>query len=121
MRNAKLFFVVALLLAGSYGASAQVMVDGVDINKQEGVKYVQLLGTAKFMSTKITVNINYGQEVKAFSGSQKIDGPDGKTHVFNSMVDALNFMEDNGWEYVNSYAITVGNQNVYHYLLKRKE
>jgi hypothetical protein len=35
------------------------------------------------------------------------------------MVDALNFMSANGYEFVDSYAITVSNRNVYHYLLKK--
>jgi hypothetical protein len=34
------------------------------------------------------------------------------------MIDALNFMSKNGFEFVNAYAITMGNQNVYHYLLR---
>jgi hypothetical protein len=37
------------------------------------------------------------------------------------MVDALNFMSDNGYEFVTAYAITVGNSNVYHFLMKKKD
>ncbi len=50
---------------------------------------------------------------------QSIAGPKGQI-TFNSMVDALNFMHDNGWEYVNNYAVSVGNSSVYKYLLKKK-
>lgn len=38
--------------------------------------------------------------------------------VFNSMIDALNFMHVNGFEFVNAYAMAINNQNVYHYLLR---
>ncbi len=41
--------------------------------------------------------------------------------IFNSMIDALNFMTKNGFEFVDAYAITVDNQNVYHYLLKNNK
>lgn len=37
------------------------------------------------------------------------------------MVDALNYMGNQGWEFVQAYTITMGNQNVYHYLLKRED
>jgi len=36
------------------------------------------------------------------------------------MIDALNFMSKNEYEFVQAYALTVGNQNVYHYLMKKK-
>jgi hypothetical protein len=45
----------------------------------------------------------------------------GKALDFNSMIDALNFMAQNGFEFVNAYTITVANQNVYHYILKKKK
>ncbi len=36
------------------------------------------------------------------------------------MIDALNFMTKDGWEFVQAYAFSVGQSgNVYHYLLKR--
>ena len=41
-----------------------------------------------------------------------------KQLIFNSMMDALNFMSKNGFEFVDAYAITSSNQNVYHYLLR---
>ena len=34
------------------------------------------------------------------------------------MIDALNFMNDNGYDFEGAYALTIGNQNVYHFLLK---
>lgn len=43
----------------------------------------------------------------------------GKYFSFNSMIEALNFMNDNGWEFVNAYAFSTGSQSVYHFLLKR--
>ena len=34
-------------------------------------------------------------------------------------MDGLNYMGDRGWEFIQAYAITYNNQNVYHYILKR--
>lgn len=44
----------------------------------------------------------------------------GKNIEFNSMVDAMNYFGKQGWEFVQAYAVTMGNQNVYHWLLKKK-
>jgi hypothetical protein len=114
----KNIILLALMLA-PFIASAQVVVNGTDINSQPDVEYVQLVGVNKPFSDKVIVSIDYGQDAKMFE-SQAIKGPDGKPVNFNSMVSALNFMVENGWMYVNSYPIWNGQSNVYHYLLKRK-
>lgn len=49
-----------------------------------------------------------------------IKDQNGKPLVFNSMIDALNFMSGNGYDFETAYALTTGNGNVYHFLLKRK-
>jgi len=36
------------------------------------------------------------------------------------MIDAMNFMGAKGWEFVQAYVVTVGKQNVYHWLLKKE-
>jgi hypothetical protein len=36
------------------------------------------------------------------------------------MVDAMNYFGKQGWEFVQAYAVTMGNQNVYHWLLKKE-
>ena len=83
--------------------------------------YCELVGTAKVLSKKVTVEIDYGQEQKFFERSQIIDETTGKPRVFNSMVDGLNYMGTEGWEFTQAYVVTVGNTNVYHWLLKRKK
>src|SRR6056297_875661 len=79
------------------------------------------------LSQSVTVNdipikIDFGQENKYWSNKNTVvkDG-DGKKMDFNSMIDALNFMNQNGYEFVQAYAFSVNNQNVYHYLMKKKE
>lgn len=71
------------------------------------------------MSTKVPIEISFGQRVKAFDDNRLKDTQTGKPVVFNSMIDALNFMGKQGWEFAQAYIITESNQNVYHYLLKK--
>jgi hypothetical protein len=37
------------------------------------------------------------------------------------MIDALNYMGKNGWEFVQAYVVTTQNQNVYRWLLKKRK
>jgi hypothetical protein len=76
------------------------------------------------LSNKVTVQIDFGQVQKFFSDNRYKDPATGKPFVFNSMIDALNFMGKDGWEFVQAYVVTEGGgttaQNVYHFLLKKQ-
>ena len=86
--------------------------------------YCELVGTGKLFSNKVTVEIDFGQLRRIFSDNRYKDPATGKTIVFNSMIDALNFMGKNSWEFVQAYIITEGSgnssSNVYHFLLKKR-
>lgn len=83
-------------------------------------KFCLLLAIGKFLSKEVDISIDYGQDSTVFEDT-RIRDKNGKIINFNSVIDALNYMESIGWEFVNAYAITIGNQNVYHYLLKAKD
>ena len=86
------------------------------------VQYIRIVGTSKFLSTKVNVDIEFGQHDKFFAGRDtRIVDSSGKQVTFNSMVDALNFMAGLGYDFVQAYAFAVGNQTVYHYLMQKKE
>ena len=119
----KRMFVMLMLV--SFTLSAQVIIDGVDINQMDDVEYCQIVGQGKFLSAKIKIIVDYGQK-RTLLGEKNfaIRGKDGKKIQFFSMIQALNFMYANGWEYVDSHIVTVksglkGSQNVYHYILRR--
>lgn len=85
--------------------------------------YCELLGTAANLSgTKVKVQVDFG-EVKNSWGN---DGRDflvdasGNDIKFNSMVDAMNYMSQFGWECVQTYVVTVGGSNVIHWLLAKE-
>lgn len=99
-------------------ANAQT-VNNVPIKDIE-VEYIQIVGTSKFMSTKVTIAIDFGQSTKFFSSKgTQVKDENGKNVIFNSMIDALNFMSKNGYDFQTAYAFNVGNQNVYHYLMRK--
>lgn len=87
------------------------------------VEYVQIVGTQKLFGNKVIIQIDFGQETKYFKQAQQslLKDANGVQINFNSMIDALNFMSANGYDFVDAYTLTIGNQNVYHYLLKKNE
>ena len=115
-----LIFIATIIMLTATTSFGQVKVEGVDINQLD-IKYCELIGFNKSLfGQKIIITVDYGQKFTPFK-SQLIKGPDNKPVVFNSMIDALNFMEKNGWKYVNNFAVSTGNSYVYHYLLKKRE
>ncbi len=89
--------------------------------KDINVEYIQIVGTSKLMSTKVTIEIDFGQRNKLFNfNDTSVKDENGKPLELNSMIDALNFMSKNGYEFVQAYAFNVGGQNVYHYLMKKR-
>ncbi len=88
--------------------------------KKQQYAYCELVGMQKFMSTKVTVEVDFGQEQNFWKAKDsRIRTADGKVRTFNSMVDAMNYMGILGWEFAQAYIVTSQNQNVYHWLLKK--
>ena len=87
----------------------------IKANEQHKV-FCELVGTQKFLSAKVTVEIDMGQN--PYENSKLVD-ENGKKITFNSMVDAMNYMGKLGWEFEQAYVVTTNNQNVYHWLLSK--
>lgn len=84
-------------------------------------EYIRIVGSGKIFSSKVNVQLEFGQHDKLFSDNTTVRDENDKPVEFNSMVDALNFMDENGYEFLTAYAITMGNRNVYHYLMRKTE
>lgn len=82
--------------------------------------YCEMLGMQKLLSMKVTISIDFGEERSIWKDNRLKDEVTGKAQSFNSMIDALNYMGEQGWEFAQAYVVTIGQQNVYHWLLKKK-
>jgi hypothetical protein len=101
--------------------TGEITINGYPMDQLD-VEYARIVGTSKFMSAKVTIQIDFGQDRTFFSQQKdtRLTDGNGKSIIFTSMIDALNFMDKHGYEFLQAYAITVGSQNVYHYLLRKK-
>jgi hypothetical protein len=113
MKKNILIFVLAL--SSIILTSAAVIEDG----PKEHEIYCQIVGTRQFLSTKLTITVDYGEPRKWFS-DQRMKDESGKVQKFNSMIDAMNYMAEEGWTFVCAYPVTHDNSDVYHYTLKKR-
>ena len=107
MKKIVLLFAAAVVAATSLADSHKV--------------YCELLGTQKgLVGSKATVTVDFGQEQNVWKGNdQRLVDEDGKDIVFNSMVDAMNYMGEFGWNFEQAYVVSNGSQNVLHWLLSK--
>ncbi len=119
MKNKVLYFIVLFVLL-------TVTVSAQEVNQQKKTHtiYCELVGTQK-LSGKVRVDVDFGQEggrySHFFSNANTLVDENGKAIDFNSMVDAMNFMGEKGWVFVQAYVVSTGNTGgVYHWLLKRE-
>lgn len=109
-----ILFLLISLSNSTYGQTA------TDTTTTSRFVYCELVGMAKLFSLKVAVSVDYGEERSFFQDTRMRDDQTGKVTSFNSMVDALNYMGTKGWVFEQAYIVTTGNQNVYHWLLKKK-
>ena len=109
------------LLLPCFASNAQI-INNVDISKLEEVQYIEVVSSEKFMSRKITIFVDYGQDTKIITRDkvQRIEDDKGVIVHFNSVTHALNYLYKHGWVYVDAYVVPDGNSKFYHYLLERK-
>jgi len=86
---------------------------------QRTEEYCMVMATSNLLGTKVTISVDKGQEVKLFRNTGAVKDDEGRLKKFNTVVDALNYMNEDGWIFVDAYTVTVGQQNVYHYMMKR--
>lgn len=113
----KIFLVILMVFSTSMKAQTINDIFIKDLN----VSYIQIVGTSKFMSNKVTIELDFGQHNKLFSnGKNMVIMDENKKPInFNSMIDALNFLSLNGFRLVQTYAFSTGNSNVYHFVLEK--
>lgn len=114
-----LSFITGLLIAGnSFGQ--HILVNEVDINNED-IEFCELRVTAKMLRpTAVKVYVDYGQ--KWSMKRQNIMNEGKRVIVFNSSVAALNFMDKNGWDYIEQTVTTsTDGQTTYKYLMRRAD
>ncbi len=109
----KLFFLFLLIPAFGYSQTNESSVE----------QYCELVAQNRILSRKVNIDVDYGDERKLFR-DYRLKDESGRLKKFNTVVDALNYMGQQGWKLVNAFLVTEGTgatvNNVYHYVFKKE-
>jgi len=81
-------------------------------------QYCQVIATPRLLSNKVTIDIDYGEE-KSFWNDSRLKNNDGKLKKFNTIIDALNFMGQQGWVFINAYPVKTNTTEIFHFAFKK--
>ena len=84
--------------------------------------YCEIVGTsATLLGTECVISLDFGQPRKLYKSQALVDEL-GNPIVFNSTIDALNWMGNLGWKFQQAYTVTdpLTKSNVYHFLLSKE-
>ena len=80
--------------------------------------YAELVGQSSGFSKSLSISIDYGQKANIIE-DLRVRDDNCKVIKCNSMVDALNWMGEMGWEFGQAFTVSAGTAGVvYHWLLK---
>jgi len=89
-----------------------------DTSKVE--QYCEVVATRRVLSSKVTVDIDYGEE-RSLWKDNRVKDEEGNIKKFNSVIDALNDLGKLGWKLVNAFPISTENSpKIYHYVFKKE-
>ena len=117
MKNQKITLVTLLLFITTLSYCQTVNTVPLKEIKNE---YVQITGRHAF-AKRFTIELDFGQDIKLLkSGNSEVKDENGKSVELSSMIDALNFMSKNGYEFVQAYTSTLDGLS-FHYLMRKKQ
>jgi len=86
----------------------QVFKDTFQTDLKEYYIYCQIQANQK-LNLKWSIRVDFGESLKYGLWWERLkDKKTNEVIEFNSLIDAINYMSKNGWEYVDSYIIVAG-------------
>lgn len=120
----KLLSALVFLCTLSFQTVAQLIVNRVDINQLD-IEYCQLICEYRSLGGKARIYVDYGQanfregpasELRNFNAEGE------PTERFDTVMQAINFVEKQGWEVVSAQVTHAGSgsSNQFIYLMRKK-
>ena len=113
----KIFVMKNIIVAYLLTFTSAIVLGQADSTKIE--QYCTVVATPRLLSSRVTIDIDYGER-RSIWKDNRVKDEEGRAKKFNSIIDALNFMGNNGWSLVNAFPVTTGNNTfVYHYVFRK--
>jgi hypothetical protein len=104
--------IASIILFGSVVLNAQT-----DSSKVE--QYCQVIATPGLLNNKVTIDIDFGEEKSLWRDTRlRTDG--GRIKKFNTVIDVLNYMDREGWTFINAFPVRMGETEIYHFAFKKQ-
>jgi len=110
---------LSIVAFSAFTSKAQIFVQGTELTTENTGRYMNVCPTQSPFSSNIKLLVDYGQIKKPFYREELTDS-NGVPVLFNTAINALNFLDENGWEVHHVFTTNEDNSTVI-YLLKRKE
>jgi len=81
-------------------------------------QYCQVIATPGLLSNRVTIDIDFGEQ-KNYWKDERLRTYNGKLKKFNTIIDALNFMGKEGWNFINAYPVKMANTEIYHFAFRK--
>lgn len=83
--------------------------------------YCEIIGTRFVSIEKLKIRVDYGVEAGTMPDSKTKDHPTEKRQKFTSMVEAMNYLSADGWQFVQAYTEAYGEWSFIHWILRKKK
>lgn len=108
--------IVFFFLNGSAHAKC---LDPADTSHTQKYRYCVLQGMLKMMSVKEIITVDFGDAALSGSDADIYKAIEEKVKTFSSKVDALNYLNGFGWEFVSGYSSAVTSGMVQYWMLRK--
>ena len=82
--------------------------------------FCDLISRKKFLGTDERISINYGKRDSLWLDNNMYTLMSNDLKNFNFIIDALNYMGNEGWKVINSYSSSENSYTVEHYILQKE-
>ena len=82
--------------------------------------FCDLISKKKFLSNKESITINYGNRDSLWKDDQIYNLITSDLAKYSSIINALNYMGNEGWKVIGSYSTSSNSYLVEHYILKKE-
>lgn len=83
-------------------------------------QYCGLIIKPRAFSNKVNIELDFGETRRAFADNRLRDEITGKLKTFNTLVDAMNYMGQQGWMLINDFPSAYNGITNYHEFFFKK-
>lgn len=96
-----------------------IFVNGTDLNRDKNVNFIEMIIQTGDTSGVIKTFLKFGPSKNFLPKTGNITTPDGRKKLFKISLNAMRFMEKNGWKYISSYMKCQNGTKTEHFFFTR--